>query len=169
MNRIAKIELKQSEIEAKHAEILSFQRDLKSQLHDLSRNVQSMIADFLNQMEKKFNANTEEVVLDRHIVLYSPILDTEVQVEDNVGFQLKDLEVESQVFDDVIQIDDIIPSAPRRRIREIAAVSSGKSKAIIREIRSSTYALSDEINVVDVNDIVDFEEWFNVRLCKNNK
>ncbi|KAL2559642.1 hypothetical protein Fot_04381 [Forsythia ovata] len=152
MNRIAKIELKQSEIEAKQAEILSFQRDLKSQLHDLSRNVQSMIADFLNQMEKKFNANTEEV-----------------QVEDNVGFQLKDLEVESQVFDDVIQIDDIIPSAPRKRIREIAAVSSGKSKAIIREIRSSTYALSDEINVVDVNDIVDFEEWFNVRLCKNNK
>ncbi|KAL2552516.1 Uncharacterized protein Fot_06135 [Forsythia ovata] len=42
-----------------------------------------------------------------------------VQVEDNDGSQLKDFEVESQ------------------------------SKAVIREIRSGTSALSDEINVVD--------------------
>ncbi|KAL2491860.1 Ubiquitin-like protease domain-containing protein [Abeliophyllum distichum] len=81
--------------------------------------------------------------------------------------------------DDIIQIDDITPSAPMRRTRKIAAVygspyisdfeSSGKNKAVIREIRSGTSALRDEINDVDVNDIVDFEEWFNIGLCKNNK
>ncbi|KAL2483331.1 hypothetical protein Fot_44775 [Forsythia ovata] len=81
--------------------------------------------------------------------------------------------------DDIIQIDDITPSAPRRRTRKTAAVyrspyisefvSSGKSKAVIREIRSCTSALRDEINAIDVNDIVDFEEWFNMGLCKNNK
>ncbi|KAL2558195.1 hypothetical protein Fot_02934 [Forsythia ovata] len=81
--------------------------------------------------------------------------------------------------DDIIQTDDITPSAPRRRTRKTAAVyrfpyisefvSSGKSKAVIREIRSCTSALRDEINAVDVNDIVDFEEWFNMGLCKNNK
>ncbi|KAL2508988.1 hypothetical protein Fot_32635 [Forsythia ovata] len=229
MNRIAKIESKQSEIEAKQAEILSFQQDLKSQLNDLSGNVQNMIADFLNQMDKKFHFDTEEVVLNRQIVLYSPILETqdefekndfnnytefetEVQVEDNDGSQLKDFEVQSQVQndrkgkgksvfcdktenesvhhgatefekieqdDDIIQIDDITPSAPRRRTRKTAAVyrspyisefvSSGKSKAVIREIRSCTSALRDEINAIDVNDIVDFEEWFNMGLCKNNK
>ncbi|KAL2552638.1 Uncharacterized protein Fot_06257 [Forsythia ovata] len=292
---------KQSEIEAKQAEILSFQRDLKSQLNNLSGNVQNMIADFLNQMDKKFHSNTEDVVLNRQIVLYSPILETgdefekndfnnytefetKVQVEDNDGSQLKDFEVESQVQydrkgkekwkavvcdktknesvhhgatefevegpkknlidetvvskkmcnminfnpsfdlgidlnttasdielydmeftdhdlkmidgtiymrnistskmaekieqdDDTIQIDDITPSAPRRRTRKTASVyispyilefvSSGKSKAVIREIRSCTSALRDEINVVDVNDIVDFEEWFNMGLCKN--
>ncbi|KAL2530260.1 hypothetical protein Fot_22861 [Forsythia ovata] len=37
-------------------------------------------------------------------------------------------------------------------------VLSEKSKAVIREIRSCTSALRDEINVVDVNDIIDFEE-----------
>ncbi|KAL2508987.1 hypothetical protein Fot_32634 [Forsythia ovata] len=229
MNRIAKIESKQSEIEAKQAEILSFQQDLKSQLNDLSGNVQNMIADFLNQMDKKFHFDTEEVVLNRQIVLYSPILETrdefekndfnnytefetDVQVEDNDGSQLKDFEVQSQVQndrkgkgksvfcdktenesvhhgatefekieqdDDIIQIDDITPSAPRRRTRKTAAVyrspyisefvSSGKSKAVIREIRSCTSALRDEINAIDVNDIVDFEEWFNMGLCKNNK
>ncbi|KAL2508931.1 hypothetical protein Fot_32578 [Forsythia ovata] len=274
MNRIAKIESKQSEIEAKQAEILSFQQDLKSQLNDLSGNVQNMIADFLNQMDKKFHFDTEDVVLNRQIVLYSPILETqdefekndfnnytefetemdkkfhfdteevvlnrqivlyspiletrdefekndfnnytefetEVQVEDNDGSQLKDFEVQSQVQndrkgkgksvfcdktenesvhhgatefekieqdDDIIQIDDITPSAPRRRTRKTAAVyrspyisefvSSGKSKAVIREIRSCTSALRDEINAIDVNDIVDFEEWFNMGLCKNNK
>ncbi|KAL2457778.1 Uncharacterized protein Fot_56115 [Forsythia ovata] len=176
MDRIAKIESKQLEIEAKHAEILSFQRDLKSQLNDLSGNVQNMIADFLNQMDKKFHSNTEEVVLNQQIVLYSPILETGVQDEDNDGSQLKDFEVEN---DDIIQIDDITPSASRRRTRKTAAVyrspyildfvSSGKSKAVIQEIKSCTSALSDEINVVDVNDIVDFEEWFNMGLCKNNK
>ncbi|KAL2500797.1 Uncharacterized protein Fot_34645 [Forsythia ovata] len=36
--------------------------------------------------------------------------------------------------------------------------SSVKSKAIIRGIRSSTSALSDDISTIDVNDIVDFEE-----------
>ncbi|KAL2552467.1 Uncharacterized protein Fot_06086 [Forsythia ovata] len=46
-------------------------------------------------------------------------VEREVQVEDNDGSQLKDFEVESQ------------------------------SKAVIREIRSGTSALSDEINVVD--------------------
>ncbi|KAL2542847.1 Uncharacterized protein Adt_03825 [Abeliophyllum distichum] len=114
MDRIDKIESKQSEIEAKQAEILSFQQDLKSQLNDLSGNVQSLIADFLNQMDKKFHSNIEEVVLNREIVLYSPILETEdefenndfnnytkfeaeVQVEDNDGSQLKDFEVPSQV------------------------------------------------------------------------
>ncbi|KAL2502496.1 Uncharacterized protein Fot_36344 [Forsythia ovata] len=218
MNRITKIESKQSEIEAKQAEILSFQQDLKSQLNDLSGNVQNMIADFLNQMDKKFHFDTEEVVLNRQIVLYSPILETQdefekndfnnytefetdVQVEDNDGSQLKDFEVQSQVQndrkgkgkavfcdetenesvhhgatefekieqdDDIIQIDDITPSAPRRRTRKTAAVyrspyisefvSSGKSKAVIREIRSCTSALRDEINAIDVNDIVDFEE-----------
>ncbi|KAL2551405.1 Sentrin-specific protease 1 [Forsythia ovata] len=81
--------------------------------------------------------------------------------------------------DDIIQIDDITSSAPRRRTRKTAAVyrspyisefvSSGKSKAVIREIRSCTSALRDEINAIDVNDIVDFEEWFNMGLCKNNK
>ncbi|KAL2554531.1 hypothetical protein Fot_08150 [Forsythia ovata] len=117
MNRITKIESKQSEIEAKQAEILSFQQDLKSQLNDLSGNVQNMIADFLNQMDKKFHFDTEEVVLNRQIVLYSPILETqdefekndfnnytefetEVQVEDNDGSQLKDFEVQSQVQND---------------------------------------------------------------------
>ncbi|KAL2501569.1 hypothetical protein Fot_35417 [Forsythia ovata] len=300
MNRITKIESKQSEIEAKQAEILSFQQDLKSQLNDLSGNVQNMIADFLNQIDKKFHFDTEEVVLNRQIVLYSPILETqdefekndfnnytefetEVEVEDNDGSQLKDFEVQSQVQndrkgkgkavfcdetenesvhhgatefevegqkknliddavsqkmcnminfspsfdlgidldttasdielydmeftdhdlkmidetiymrnmstskmaekieqdDDIIQIDDITPSAPRRRTRKTAAVyrspyisefvSSGKSKAVIREIRSCTSALRDEINAIDVNDIVDFEEWFNMGLCKNNK
>ncbi|KAL2553748.1 hypothetical protein Fot_07367 [Forsythia ovata] len=191
MYRIAKIELKQLEIEAKQAEILLFQQDLKSQLNDLSGNVQNMIADFLNQIDKKFHSNTEEVVLNRQIVLYSPILETQdefekndfnnytefetdvqvedndgsqlkdfkvesqVQDEDNDGFQLKDFEVESQVQydrkgkgkavfcdktknesvhhgatefekieqdDDIIQNYDIIPSAPRRRTRKIAAV-----------------------------------------------
>ncbi|KAL2510028.1 Ulp1 protease family [Forsythia ovata] len=209
MNRIAKIESKQSEIEAKQAEILSFQQDLKSQLNDLSGNVQIMIADFLNQMAKKFYFDTEEVVLNRQIVLYSPILETHVQVEDNNGSQLKDFEVQSQVQndrkgkgkslfcdktenesvhhgatefeqdDDIIQIDDFTPSAPRRRTRKTAAVyrspyisefvSSGKSKAVIREIRICTSALRDEINAIDVNDIVNFEEWFNMELCKNNK
>ncbi|KAL2500803.1 Uncharacterized protein Fot_34651 [Forsythia ovata] len=84
-----------------------------SQLNNLSGNVQSMIPDFLNQIDKKFNSNTEEVVLDRQIVLYSPILETEdesenndvnnytkfekeVQVEDNDGSHLQDFEVESQ-------------------------------------------------------------------------
>ncbi|KAL2549699.1 Uncharacterized protein Fot_11229 [Forsythia ovata] len=72
--------------------------------------------------------------------------------------------------DDIIQIDDITPSAPRRRIRKTEYfISSGNSKDVIQEIMSGTSALSDEINDVDVNDIVDFEEWFNMRLCKNNK
>ncbi|KAL2545289.1 Uncharacterized protein Fot_14522 [Forsythia ovata] len=255
MDRIAKIESKQSEIEAK--------QDLKSQLNDLSGNVQNMIADFLNQMDKKFHSNTEDVVLNRQIV----------QVEDNDGSQLKDFEAESQVQydrkgkgkavvcdktknesvyhgaiefevegpkknlideavvsqkmcnminfspsfdlgidldttafdielydmeftdhdlkmidetiymknmstskmaekieqdDDIIQIDDITPSVARRRTRKTTAVyrspyisefvSSGKSKAVIREIKSCTSTLRGEINDVDVNDIVDFEE-----------
>ncbi|KAL2501344.1 Uncharacterized protein Fot_35192 [Forsythia ovata] len=191
-DRIAKLELKQSEILAKQAEILSFQRDLKNQLNNLSGNVQSTIADFLNQMDKKFHYNIEEVVLNRQIVLYFPILETEdkfenndfnnynefetevqvegndgsqlkdlkvesqVQVEDNDGSQLKDFEVEIQIQydregkekavvcdktntesvhhgatefekieenDDIIQIDDITPSVPRRsRTRKTAAV-----------------------------------------------
>ncbi|KAL2494159.1 Uncharacterized protein Fot_37916 [Forsythia ovata] len=286
MNRIAKIESKQSEIEAKQAEILSFQQDLKSRLNDLSGNVQNMIADFLNQMDKKFHFDTEEDVLNRQIVLYSPILETqdefekndfnnytefetEVQVENNDGSQLTDFEVQSQydrkgkgkvVFcdktknesvhhgatkfevegqkknliddavsqkmcnminfspsfdlgidldttasdielydmeftnhdlkmidetiymrnmstskmaekieqdDDIIKIDDITPSALRRRTRKTTAVyrspyisefvSSRKSKVVIREIRSCTSALRDEINAIDINDIVDFE------------
>ncbi|KAL2552921.1 Uncharacterized protein Fot_06540 [Forsythia ovata] len=237
-------------------------QDLKSQLNDLSGNVQNMIADFLNQIGKKFHSNTEDVVLNRQIV----------QVEDNDGSQLKDFEVESQVQydrkgkgkavvcdktknesvyhgaiefevegpkknlideavvsqkmynminfspsfdlgidldttafdielydmeftdhdlkmidetiymrnmstskmaekieqDDIIQIDDITPSVARRRTRKTAAVyrssyisefvSSGKSKAVIREIKSCTSTLRGEINDVDVNDIVDFEE-----------
>ncbi|KAL2549777.1 hypothetical protein Fot_07599 [Forsythia ovata] len=181
MYRIAKIELKQSEIEAKQAEILSFQRDLKSQLNDLSGNVQNMIADFLNQMDKKFHSNTEEVVLNRQIDEFEKNdfnnyteFETDVQVENNDGSQLKDFEVESQVQDedndgsqlkdfevesqvqydrkgkgkaifwdktknesghhgatefekieqddDIIQIYDITPSAPRRMTRKIAAV-----------------------------------------------
>ncbi|KAL2558865.1 Uncharacterized protein Fot_03604 [Forsythia ovata] len=34
---------------------------------------------------------------------------------------------------------------------------------------SGTSALRYEINAVDVNDIVDFEKWFNIGFCKNNK
>ncbi|KAL2461724.1 RNA-directed DNA polymerase [Abeliophyllum distichum] len=160
MDRIAKIESKQSEIEARQAEILSFQRDLKSHPNDLSGNDEFENNDFNNYTK----------------------FETDVQVEDNDGSQLKDFEVESQVLydrkgkavvcdktnnesihhgatefkkieedDDIIQIDDITPSAPMRRTRKIAAVygspyisdfeSSGKNKAVIREIRSGTSAL----------------------------
>ncbi|KAL2456716.1 hypothetical protein Fot_56713 [Forsythia ovata] len=100
--------------------------------------------------------------------------ETDVQVEDNDGSQLKDFEVEVRnEDDDIIQIDDITPIAPRKRTRKTVTVyrspyisdfiSSGKSKTVIREIKSGTFALSNEI------DIVDFEEWFNMGLCKNNK
>ncbi|KAL2470948.1 hypothetical protein Adt_39084 [Abeliophyllum distichum] len=44
-----------------------------------------------------------------------------------------------------------------------------KIKAIIREIRTGIYALSDELNDVSINDIVDFEEWYIKGLSKKNK
>ncbi|KAL2545348.1 Uncharacterized protein Fot_14581 [Forsythia ovata] len=167
MDRIAKIESNQSEIEAKQAEILSFQWDLKSRLNKLSGNVQSMIADFLNYMDKKFHSNTEDVVLNMQIVLYSPILETLVQVENNDGSQLKDFEVESQVQYDRKGKAVVCDKTNKESIHYGA--TEFENKAVIREIRSGTSVLRDEINDVDVNDIVDFEEWLNIGLCKNNK
>ncbi|KAL2457210.1 Uncharacterized protein Fot_56406 [Forsythia ovata] len=201
MDRIDKIESKQSEILAKEAEILSFQWDLKSQLNNICGNVQSMIADFLNHMDKKLYSNTEEDEFENNDFNNYNEFETDVQVEDNDGSQLKDFEVEVRNVqynrkgkavvcektnnesvhhgatefeedDDIIQIDDITPIALRKRTRKTVAVyrspyisdfiSSGKSKTVIREIKSGTFALSNEI------DIVDFEEWFNMGKKKYN-
>ncbi|KAL2507392.1 Uncharacterized protein Fot_31039 [Forsythia ovata] len=81
--------------------------------------------------------------------------------------------------DDYILIDDSTSDIPRKRLRKAAAVfkspytlnfgSSAKTKVIVREIRTSTYALSDELNVVAIDDVVDFEEWCILGLSMKNK
>ncbi|KAL2549730.1 Uncharacterized protein Fot_11260 [Forsythia ovata] len=145
-------------------------------------------------MDKKFHSNTEEDEFENNDFNNYNEFETDVQVEDNDGSQLKDFEVESQYDDrkgkgkavvcDKTNNESVHHGASefectKEKDKKIAAVykypnisdflSSGKSKDVIQEIVSGTSALSDEINAVDVNDIVDFEEWFNMRLCKNNK
>ncbi|KAL2532284.1 Uncharacterized protein Adt_05635 [Abeliophyllum distichum] len=71
------------------------------------------------------------------------------------------------------------PDIPRKRLRKAVAVfrspytsnfgSSAKTKVIVREIRTGTYALSDELNDVAIDDVVDFEEWYILGLSKKNK
>ncbi|KAL2455858.1 hypothetical protein Fot_57221 [Forsythia ovata] len=77
--------------------------------------------------------------------------------------------------DDYILVDDSSPDIPRKRLRKAAAVfkspytSNFGSSAKIREIRTGTYALPDELNAVAIEDVVDFEEWYIVGLLKKNK
>ncbi|KAL2538282.1 hypothetical protein Fot_19673 [Forsythia ovata] len=81
--------------------------------------------------------------------------------------------------DDYILVDDSTPNIPMKRLGKTAAVfrspytskfgSSKKSKAIVREIKTGTYALSDELNTVAINDVVDFEEWYIPGFSKKNK
>ncbi|KAL2555486.1 Ubiquitin-like protease domain-containing protein [Forsythia ovata] len=77
--------------------------------------------------------------------------------------------------DDYILVDDSTPDIPRKRLRKAAAVfkspytSNFGSSAKIREIRTGTYALPDELNAVAIEDVVDFEEWYIVGLLKKNK
>ncbi|KAL2521400.1 uncharacterized protein Fot_25323 [Forsythia ovata] len=77
--------------------------------------------------------------------------------------------------DDYILVDDITPDIPRKRLRKAAAVfkspytSNFGSSAKIREIRTGTYALPDELNAVAIEDVVDFEEWYSLGLLKKNK
>ncbi|KAL2557158.1 Uncharacterized protein Fot_01897 [Forsythia ovata] len=76
--------------------------------------------------------------------------------------------------DDYILVDDITLDIPMKRLRKATAVfkpytSNFGSSAKIREIRTGTYALSDELNVVAIEDVVDFEEWYIVGLLKKNK
>ncbi|KAL2542247.1 Sentrin-specific protease 1 [Abeliophyllum distichum] len=70
--------------------------------------------------------------------------------------------------DDYILVDDSTPDIPRKRLRKAAAVfrspyisnfgSSAKSKVIVREIRIGTYALSDELNAIAIDDVVDWND-----------
>ncbi|KAL2558001.1 uncharacterized protein Fot_02740 [Forsythia ovata] len=81
--------------------------------------------------------------------------------------------------DDYILVDDSTPDIPRKRLRKAAAVfkspytsnfgSNFGSSAKIREIRTGTYALPDELNDAAIEDVVDFEEWYIVGLLKKNK
>ncbi|KAL2498442.1 Uncharacterized protein Adt_23992 [Abeliophyllum distichum] len=71
--------------------------------------------------------------------------------------------------DDYILVDDSTPDIPRKRLRKAAVVfrspytsnfgSSAKTKVIVRETRTGTYALSEKLNDVVIDDVVDFEEW----------
>ncbi|KAL2508770.1 hypothetical protein Fot_32417 [Forsythia ovata] len=69
----------------------------------------------------------------------------------------------------------VLHDIPRKRLRKAAAVfkspytSNFGSSAKIREIRTGTYALPDELNAVAIEDVVDFEEWYIVGLLKKNK
>ncbi|KAL2471641.1 Ulp1 protease family [Abeliophyllum distichum] len=81
--------------------------------------------------------------------------------------------------DDHILVDDSTPDIPRKSFKKAAAVfrspytsnfgSSAKSKVIVPEIRTGTYALSDELNAGAIDDVVDFEEWYILGLSKKNK
>ncbi|KAL2543874.1 Uncharacterized protein Fot_13107 [Forsythia ovata] len=131
MDRIAKIESKQSEIEAKQAEILSFQRDLKSQLNDLSGNDEFEKNDFNNYIEFETDVQDED---NDGSQLKDFEVESQVQYDRKGKVVVCDKTKNESVHhgatefdkieqeDDIIQIDDITPSAPRRMTRKTAAV-----------------------------------------------
>ncbi|KAL2488970.1 Uncharacterized protein Fot_42262 [Forsythia ovata] len=92
------------------------------------------------------------------------------QAVNECGASFSRLAPDVDTDDDNILVNDSTPDIPRKRLRKVAAMfrspytsnfrSSKKSEAIVREIRTGTYALSDELNVVANNDVVDFEEWY---------
>ncbi|KAL2494763.1 hypothetical protein Fot_38520 [Forsythia ovata] len=146
---------------------------------NLNKNLQGMFAEFLNQFGKQ---NSSYNVLDRQIVLYTGDtlerkfedqnpkgkgVDFDTPNDKNIGHcgtYFEDVDTD----DDYILVDNNTPDIPRKRLRRAATVfrspytsnfgSSAKIKAIVREIRISTYALSDELNAVAINDVVDFKE-----------
>ncbi|KAL2515156.1 Uncharacterized protein Fot_29127 [Forsythia ovata] len=87
--------------------------------------------------------------------------DFEVPFEDVIRSRAEDVEVgreDVDADDDYILVDDSTPDIPRKRLRKATAVfkspytSNFGSSAKIREIRTGTYALPDELNDVAIED-----------------
>ncbi|KAL2492014.1 hypothetical protein Adt_27642 [Abeliophyllum distichum] len=135
MNRLSQIEFKQQELERNQAQIISLHNDLRKKITNSNKNVQGMLAEFLNQFRKETGGSFYNV-LDKQIVLYTGDISLERKVEDqnpkgngvnfdtfnneNVGHSGADFEDADD--DDYILVDDSTPDKPRNRLKKAAIV-----------------------------------------------